>query len=182
MLPTLIYTTTQTLLSSLFNNGFDKTSDRIYKNIKNIIYYNPEIQYIIESCDIEAKVKLFKQFLSEYNNQYKSKTIYIAIENIYNIILIINILLKNIKKILKNHTKKIFYKYRKPNYKNTLNRIKIYSDLLDKRFKLLCEINNIIIMNPEQLKIDDKTINYSDPKYISDPELSFILISNDTTE
>lgn len=172
MLLSIIYTSSYALLVSLF----DKTSHNVYKNIQNIIYQNPEIQYEIESCDIEAKIQLFKHFLSEYNNQYKSKTIYVAIENIYNIILIINTLLKKIKKILENHTKKIFYKYRKPNYKKTLKRIKIYSNLLDKRFKLLCDINNIFMTNHETMLIDDKTINYSDPNYIDNPELSFILI------
>ena len=173
MLITLTYKTTQILLSSLFN----KTSESLYSNIRDIVYYNPELQILIEKHDIEQKIRLFKQFLLEFNNQYKSKTIYVAIENVYHIILIINSLLKKIKYVLKEHTKKIFSKYRKPDYGDKLQKLDIYCNLLNERFNLLYKINNIIGFNTDDLTIDDKLINYNQ---LDDPELSYILIPEQT--
>ena len=169
MLLTLTYKTTQILISSLF----DKTSETLYSNIKDVIYYNPELQILIEKHDIEQKIRLFKQLLNEYNNQYKSKTIYIAIENVYYVILIINSLLKKIKYILKEHTNKIFSKYRKPNYGDKLQKLDVYCNLLNERFNLFYKINSIMEYNTRDLNVDNSIIHYSQ---IDDPELSYILI------
>ena len=48
MLITLTYKTTEMLIAAIFNNGFNKTSESIYNNIQEIIYYNPELTILIE--------------------------------------------------------------------------------------------------------------------------------------
>ena len=89
-------------------------------------------------------------------------------------IIIINSLLKKIKNILKDHITKILYKYRKPNYGNKLQKLNIYCNLLNERFELLYKIYKIIEYNSSDLKVDEKLINYCNPNYIDDPELSYI--------
>ena len=182
MILTVAFKTAELFISTLFNNGLNKTTESLYNNISEIIYYNPELLDIIEKNDIDSKIKLFKTFLSEYNNLYKIKSIYIAINDVYQMILIINTILDKIKNILKEHTKKILYKYRKPDYGDKLKKLDLYCNLLDKRFNMLLKINNILINNPNELNIDDKLINFSNPNYIKEPELSYILVTNQTSD
>ena len=47
---------------------------------------------------------------------------------------------------------------------------------------MLLKINNILINNPNELNIDDKLINFSNPNYIKEPELSYILVTNQTSD
>lgn len=180
MFGVLTYKTTELFIKSLFNNGFNKTTESVYNNIQDILFYNPELQIIIEKYDIENKIKLFKIFLSEFNNLYKIKSIYIAIENVYQMIIIINSLLKKIKIILKDHTKMVLYKYRKPNYGDKIQKLELYCNLLNERFELFYKIYKIIQYNTDELNVDDKLINYCNPDYIEDPEISFILVPENT--
>lgn len=180
MLFNLIFKTTEFLIKTKLNNSFNKTTESIYNNIQDIVFYNPELQIIIEKHDIETKIKLFKTFLSEISNEYKIKSIYIAIDNVYQMIVIINSLLKKIKKILKDHTNKFFYKYRKPDYGDKLQKLSIYCNLLDERFNTLYKIFNINEFKYNELTVDDNLINFNNPNYIKEPELSFILIPKQT--
>ena len=65
MLITLTYKTTELLIKSIFKNGFNKTSENIYDNIKDLVNYNPELSILLEKHDIEAKINLFRNFIAE---------------------------------------------------------------------------------------------------------------------
>ena len=81
------------------------------------------------------------------------------LQDIYQVILLFKQELKKIKKIIKEHPKKYFYKWRKPDCKKELNRLIIYSKLFDKRlslFKILIKTFSSSIIT---IKSKKKVIN-----------------------
>ena len=143
----MFYGVLTSMTYNIFSKSVSNTSDKIYDNIKDIIELNNNISIIIDDYDIKDKINVFKLFLNEYNNKYKSKTIYLALNNIYQVILVIDTLLLKIKNITKKHQEKIFYQYRIPDYGDKLNKLKKYMNVLDKRFDFLIKLNHILINN-----------------------------------
>ena len=74
----------------------------------------------------------------------------------------------------------VLYKYRKPNYGDKIQKLELYCNLLNERFELFYKIYKIIQYNTDELNVDDKLINYCNPDYIEDPEISFILVPENT--
>ena len=127
---------------NIFKKSVDNTSNKIFDNIKDIIKLNKDVSIIIDNYDIKDKINIFKIFLNEFNNN--SKTIYLALSNIYQVILVIDTLLYKIKKITDKHQEKIFYKYRIPDYGNKLDKLEKYMNILDKRFDFLVKLSIVL--------------------------------------
>ena len=175
----IAYKTSEYIFSSLsylvFKKSMDDTTKSIYSNIREILNYNPEFINIIEENDIENKLKIFKIFLSEFSNSDKSETIFRTVESIYQVILVINTLLSRIKVVLKKHSLKIFSKYRKPNYGDKLEKLKLYCKVLDNRFDFLCKIDKVIHYN-NGLDFDNRLIKFNSDETIKNEDLTYTII------
>ena len=180
MLVNLAYKTSEIIKNSLsqiiFKESINKTSDRIYCSIRDILILNPKFINILEKYDIKLKLDIFKTFLKEYSNVNKSTTIYKTIDSIYQIILVINTMLLKIKIILENHSKKYLAKYRTPDYGDKLEKLELYCKLLDKRFDLLCKLEKIIKITG--LDFDNRMMKYNEESAFNNQDLDYTIIEN----
>ena len=113
--------------------------------MQNLFYLNcPELISILEELDIETQILTIENFIKECKLEKKSKSIDLALHNIYQIIVLFKIELNKIHKVIVNHKNKFFNKIRKPNYKISIDRLKMYSKLLDKRMNMFMKtIENV---------------------------------------
>ena len=144
---------------ALILKGIKETSSKIYNSIQNIIYLNcPDLIILLENLDLEIKILTIENFLKECNIKIKSKSIDLALHNIYQIITLFKIELNKIHKIILEHKKKYFHKFRTPNYAESTARLKMYSKLLDSRMKTFTNIVKTFSSNCIKFEENDDKI------------------------
>ena len=141
MATVLAWTAGEALLTcvgqAIFLKGITETASTIYDTFKDRFFANcPELIRFIEEFDLEFKINTIQQFFNEISIDRESDAINSNLMDIYQVILLFKLELKKIKVILVNHEKKFFHKLRKPNYKRELERLKMYSNLFDRRLSL----------------------------------------------
>ena len=145
---------------ALFLKGITETAGSIYDTIHDMCFTNcPELIAFLEEFDLEFKINTIQQFFNEIEIEKKSDAIDNNLQDIYQVILLFKLELKKIHKIVKEHTKKYFHKWRKPNYKKELDRLKVYSNLFDKRLSLFKVLIKTFSSSIITIKSKKKVIN-----------------------
>lgn len=132
--------------------GITEMAKDIYTTLHScFILKCPELLLFLEKIDIENTILNIEQLFHECTIKKESNAMKEALCSIKHTILLIKNELKKIEKIVMEHRNKFLYKLRKPNYKVNVGKIKIYNELLNKRFNHFLELLKVI--NNENVKI-----------------------------
>lgn len=148
---------TYTLSQTLFQNNFKKIiyaiSGSTLKIISLVKYLlqEPEkkkedIIIEIDNYDLEFKMKIINNLVSELTNKNIPKTVLDALEGVEECLEKIKILLEKIKDDIDNHNNKYFNSWRGIIYSVEIKEIKKYNDLLEKRYHMLLELLQIFFI------------------------------------
>ncbi len=171
----LIVTGGEYLLSfvgqTLLSKGIHKTSKTIYGSLSNIFQFNcKKLTAVMQELDLFSKIRQIESLLNDYKETpdfKKSVTLNNAKEDLHDIIEKIKFEIMEIQIILERHKKKYFNKYRKPNYSNSIEKIKQYSKIMDKRVNLFI---NLLQVQPLQTnkRIQNNKTKINNNKIVED--------------
>lgn len=136
---------TYTIGKHLLSKAIVDSSQNIYGTITSIYYYSSNVDSIIKELDIKQRLETIEKVcatICDYDD--KADIIEGCLESIHNIILEIKGDLKSINKKLAKHKRKYFNNWRSVNIKKEIKQLRLHSDILDKRYKLL--INSMKIL------------------------------------
>lgn len=162
---------------ALFLKGISETASSIYDTFKDRIFINcPELINFLEEFDLEFKINTIQQFFNEIKITKESDSIKNNLQDIYQVILLFKIEIKKIKKILIQHRTKFLHKWRKPNYKKEMKRLKIYSSLFDKRLSLFKTLVKTFSSDIIEIKDKSKRDQKFDTDYLILNEDEYIIL------
>lgn len=126
----------------LFSQAIADASNSIYGSLSSIIYYDNNIDEVLNKLDIKNKIKNIELLLSgiKSNNPMINR----CIEGLYDIIIDIREDIKQIDIKVKNHKNLYFSSWRYLNCSKLLNNLKTHSCILDNRLDFLIKSLNII--------------------------------------
>ena len=126
----------------LFSQAISDASNSIYGSLSSIIYYDNNIDEVLNKLDIKNKIKNVELLLSGI----KSDNLIInrCIEGLYDIIIDIQGDIKQIDIKVKNHKNLYFSSWRYLNCSNLLNNLKTHSCILDNRLDFLIKSLNVL--------------------------------------
>ena len=96
----------------------------------------------MEELDINSKLDIINSFVKEIEPETHNDTIKKSLKYLHEILEKINLEIETIRKEIEEHKQKFFYYFRTPNYKNTLQKLKLNIKIFDDRFNLLIKLIN----------------------------------------
>ena len=126
----------------LFSQAISDASNSIYGSLSSIIYYDNNIDEVLNKLDIKNKIKNVELLISGI--KIDNLMINRCIEGLYDIIIEIREDIKQINIKLKNHKNLYFSSWRYLNCSKLLKNLKIHSLILDNRFDFLIKSLNVI--------------------------------------
>jgi len=126
----------------LLSQAISDASNSIYSSLSSIIYYDNDIDTVLNKLDIKHKIKNVELLLSEI----KSENVMInrCIEGLYDIIIDIREDVKIINLKIKNHKNLYFSTWRYLNCSNQLINLKNHIEILDNRLNFFIKALNVI--------------------------------------
>ena len=143
MIEPLIISSSFLLGKDLVTKAISNTSNNIFTEINGLMADGDFVfKSLLEDLDINSKLDIVNSFVNEIEPQNHNDTIKKALKYLHEILEKINLEIENIKKEIETHKQKYFYYLRSPNYKDTLEKLKLHIKILDDRFNLLIKLIN----------------------------------------
>lgn len=143
MIEPLIISSSFLLGKDLATKAISNTSNNIFKELNSL---NADGDFVfkslLEELDINSKLDIINSFVKEIEPETHNDTIKKSLKYLHEILEKINLEIETIRKEIEEHKQKFFYYFRTPNYKNTLQKLKLHIKIFDDRFNLLIKLIN----------------------------------------
>tara|TARA_Y100000589_G_C27183481_1_gene641728 strand:+ start:2192 stop:2644 length:453 start_codon:yes stop_codon:yes gene_type:complete len=128
----------------LISTAIHDVSSKIYNILTLNIYNNyPEIKSLFETLDIKAKISILNKLISELDDKKENESVHLCLNYLHQTIDKIHDLIDSINKELEMHSKRYFYYWRYPNCYSDMDKLKLQSNILDKRTEMLSTILSV---------------------------------------